>query len=149
MGRHESPDREEVQQVIQTAIPGWSITPTHSSTFVRTFSALPESEYPVEYETQERLNQRYIKATYRARVVNVRVRYQWEEKEGGYWWGQASGDIQIVNEHTGEPFKTGWRREVIHDHFSSWEMDTAPDYVRSIIEATHPRSTITVTETAA
>lgn len=128
------------------ALAGWHIAPDHSSHFVRTFRALPDGEYPLDYLTQERLGERIIKATYPARLEIVRVRYQWEPSEGGHWWGQATGDIALINEKTGERYTKGWRKNSISEHFASWETDNAPDYIRAVLDATHPHTTVTVTE---
>jgi hypothetical protein len=130
-------------------VPGWKISVEHTSAFVRTFAAYPEANHPVDYVTQERKGDRYIAATYPARVVAVSVRYQWDEKDGGFWWGQANGDIVLVSEKTGERYKTGWRHDLIRNHFSSWEATDAPDYVKAILAATHPESSITVLEVPA
>ena len=130
-------------------VPGWTIRADHTSAFVRTFVAHAESDYPVEYPTVERKGDRYIDAVYPARVVAVSVRYQWEQKDGGFWWGQASGDIALISEKTGERYKSGWRNALIRDHFASWETDNAPEYLKALLEATHPRTTITVTEVPA
>jgi hypothetical protein len=127
-------------------VPNWQVSKEHESAFVRTFLARPELNYSLEYPTQERKGDRYIAATYPAQVVAVNIRYQWEEKNGGYWWGQASGSIALISEKTGERYKSGWRSEVIRDHFASWEMGDAPEYVRELMEATHPRTSIIVTE---
>lgn len=133
----------------EKTVPGWRITPDHSSPFVRTFRASPVGDFPVEYQTHERIGRRIIDATYPAKIAGVSVRYQWEPKDGGYWWGQASGDLVLVNEQTGLPYSSSWRKDIIRDHFASWETGDAPGYVKAILEATHPRSIITVTETPA
>lgn len=128
-------------------IPGWTIRLDHTSAFVRGFIATPDAELETQYSTSERRGNRYIDAIYPARIFQVRISFRWDE-DTATWWGAANDLISIINEKTGEQYKSGWRTSTIRVPYR-FGHDKLPAYMTALAGATNPRTTITVTEVPA
>jgi len=121
---------------------GWNIRESHHSAFVRELIATPTEQILVEFATVERHKGKVIDAIYDARVLNVRIRHQWDEAKGE-WWSQASRTIRLINSTNGEDYESGWRSESITEHTAHLKGVTE---MQPLIDETRPKTKITVIE---
>jgi hypothetical protein len=128
-------------------VPGWKIQLENKYTFTRWFRAEPIDPLNFDYETQERRANRYIAATYPARLYSVVVQWVWAEDKQ-QWWASATETSFLINEATGEHYKSGWRAERLQKSYNI-AYDEVPEYMARLVAATHPHTVITVTEAAA
>lgn len=130
----------------QVTLPGWRIDETGRYPFQRIYAATPTNPIEVTYAIETYVKGRPADATFLGRVLSVRIEHRWDEKKRA-WWSTGGLRICLVNPQTGERYKTGWKSHEIPPSWAGEGIENAAAIVQPLLDATRPRTIITVAET--
>lgn len=125
----------------------WQLIESHHSPFVRYIDAIPTTPPIVVYATETYVKGRPADATFEAAVVKVALRHQWDEGKG--WWSSGGLHLHLVNPKNGKRYKTGWKAQMIYPGWANDGVEDSYNIISPLLEATLPRTVISVEEVPA